>query len=176
MKEKLEDKLNQIYEIYPYLHRIFVPFKDCFPIIIEGYLVTKQECKEYKVRSKEDAEFLSFYARIFIYENYEYVGTEVFDLYKKIDINFIIEKYPKHFHFKKIDTDNGNLLCTHINGSEVYSNNIILDNINSAHYYYLNYINLKNGRPFNMKEYSHGQRGREEFIKERNKMYGKKKL
>ena len=38
-----------------------------------------------------------------------------------------------------------------------------------------NYKNLLNGNSFNMEEYSHGQKGREEFNKERKKQNGKRK-
>ena len=175
MMEILENNLKQVFETYPYLKRKIFPLNNSFPVILEGYLVTKQECINFKVRSENDAENLSFYARILIPKNYIFNGIEVYDLYKKIDIDFIIKNYPKHLHFNAFNTVHGNLICTHINGCEKYSNNIIFENINSAHYYYLNFLNLKNGNPFNMEEYSHGSKGREEFESERWKRNGKGK-
>lgn len=175
MKELVESKLKKVFEIYPYLHRKFIPLNDYFPIVLEGYLITKKECIDCKVRNESEAEYFSFYARIFIPKRYECEGIQVYDLYKKIDVDFIRKNYPNHFHFNALDTNNGNLLCTHINGCEIYCDNVIFENINSAHYYYLNYKNLLNGNSFNMEEYSHGQQGREEFNKERIKQNGKRK-
>ncbi len=175
MKEKIDKKLRCVFETYPYLHKKIYPFKNFTSVVLEGYLVTKKECVEFNVRSESDAENLSFYARVLVPENYISKGVEVYDLYKKIDVNFIKNNYPEHLHFNEYNTLHGNLICTHISGCEQYSDNIIFENINSAHYYYLNYINLKNKNPFNMKEYSHGLKGLEEFEKERLKKDEKRK-
>ena len=175
MKDKVEDKLKEVFENYPYLHKKILPLNAYLPIVLEGYLVTKQECIDCKIRSESDAKYFSFYARIFIRLKYKYEGIEVYDLYQKIDVNFIYKNYPEHLHFNEFNTVNGNLICTHINGCESYSDNIIFENINSAHFYYLNYINLKNGNTFNMKEYSHGSKGLKEFNAERKKQNGRKK-
>ena len=85
MTEILENKLKQVLETYPYLHRKKFPLNNCFPVILEGYLVTRQECINFKIRSESDAENLSFYARILIPKNFIFNGIEVYDLYKKID-------------------------------------------------------------------------------------------
>lgn len=175
MNCKLENKLKQVFEVYPYLHRKVYPFKEYYPAFLEGYLVTKQECNECKISCESDATYYSFYARIFVPNDYESKGIEVYDLYKKIDTEFIINNYPEHFHFNKLNTNHGNLICTHLKGYEIDSDNIIFENINSAHYYFLNYINLKNGNSFNMKEYSHGRKGIKEFFEEKDKKNGKRK-
>lgn len=168
-------KLGRVFETYPYLRRKQFPFNDFSSIILEGYLVTKKECVDFNVKSEIDAEYLSFYARIIIPKDYMSKGVEVYDLYKKIDVDFIKKNYPQHLHFNALNTVHGNLLCTHISGCEKYCDNIIFEIINSAHYYYLNYVNLKNNNPFTMKEYSHGSKGIEEFEKERLKRNGKRK-
>ena len=173
MEKELISKLDEVQKEYPYLKRIYFPFKCCFPIILEGYLVNKQDCELYKIKNNNEASLVSFYARIYIPENYKKFGISVYDLNKKIDTEFIIKNYYSHAHFNSLDTPDGTLLCTHILEDILGRDNLILDIINSAHFLYLNYLNLLNGNKFNMDEYSHGRKGYEEYINERKRFYGK---
>lgn len=174
MSKNIETYLRQVYNTYPYLKRILLPSNYQFPIMLEGYLVTKEECQLYFIKCKEDAALCSFYARVIINNNYLSNGIHVYDLYRKIPAEYILKIHNKHAHFNGINTTYGTLLCTHIEQDFTNCKNPILYMINSAHYLYLNYINLLNGNQFVMDEYSHGLQGRKEFENERRFKYGTK--
>lgn len=175
MIKDIESNLQEVYDTYPYVKRILLPTKYEFPIMLEGYLVTSEDCQLYHIKCEEDAALCSFYARVIIKNDYIVNGIDVYDLKKKIPAKYILEIHNKHAHFNGIDTTYGTLLCTHIRQDFSEYKNPILHMMNSAHYLYLSYINLLNGNEFVMDEYSHGLKGREEFENERRGKYGTRK-
>lgn len=172
MNELIDKFINELLDEYPYLKKILLPTVEKFPLLFEGYLVRKEEIELYGITSEENASLISFYARIIVPKDYIFTGVEVYDVFKKIPVDYIIKNHYNHAHFNDINTRMGTLLCTHIENDTLWYRNPILANINTAHYLYLNYVNLQNNNLFNMKEFSHGYKGIQEFIIERSKLYG----
>ena len=169
MNEFTEKFINEMLEEYPYLRKVLLPTAEKFPLLYEGFLVRKEEIKLYGIANEKDASLISFYARIIIPNDYIFMGIQVYDVFKKIPVEYIIKYHYDHAHFNDINSGMGTLLCTHIVSDTLGYSNPILANVNTAHYLYLNYVNLQNEKSFNMKEFSHGHKGIQEFIIERSK-------
>lgn len=129
-----------------------------------GYLISKRDMNDLllsKREVQESSEWMKVYC--VVPDNYLEIGCQIKDVNGFIDW----DKVPyEHKHINS--TINGDkYLCTHLIEEVHDMNNPILENLKTAYVLSIEYKRyLKNGK-YELKEYSHGNEGRKEYVNRR---------
>lgn len=136
-------------------------------ISIFGFLVSKDELDLYHLNKNDDHFFEQNFLKIscIIPINYKKIGCRIYDSDSYIEW----DKVPQvHRHInRKIDCEEGNLLCTHIPEEAKDMKNPILENLKTANSLFLEYNKFLRTGKWDLKEYKHGEEGVKQYYEKR---------
>lgn len=167
MKNKLNEHINEAIKEFPLL-KIY-RFKNY--VTLDGILISKSDMERLFLTKEEvegDPSFPRIIARI--PGNYREVGCQVIDVNKLIKWELLS---PNHRHINNINIDNKlyDCLCTHLIEEVPEMENPILENLKTADVVFKEYKRFCLTGKFELKEYSHGKKGRLEY--EEQKKYNR---
>lgn len=169
--EDVKKDFEQLKKKYPFSEISIMSTVEIMPIVI-NCIAANWSLIDTMLANRED--FLGDYSRqlrIIVPFNYKENGCYVFGG-KWIDKN-LIRSEDRHFYEK---TDDGSyLFCVGVPESFSQMQNVILENVRTAENMLIAYEQLQKGltENINLKAYSHGEKGKDEYRRDR-KRYGTK--
>lgn len=155
---------------YPFSTITFLPTIDPSPAILKVIAVHRKLIDEVMGSSSD---FTGIYSKeLFIVAPFDYLKNGC-DLYGAswVDLHRIKEK-DRHFFNKCRKTKHGYKLCVGVPESFPLMNNVLLENVKTAENMLIAYERLMHGETTtleDLKTYSHGQAGRQEFVLDRKR-------
>ena len=162
LMETREKDIKEAMDLFPCLKKIIG--KDGFNLT--GKLVSRKDLDRFHLSAKEAADFSEFMNVVCIIPaNYKTIGCYVVDTYGFIDWNKLPEKHRHTNHASGI----GNCLCTHLIEEVAEMDNPVLENLKTAYALSIEYRRYIDTGKFELREYSHGNAGRMEYVRRKIK-------